>query len=108
MGKSYEVSEMELRLGNLYLAHVIACVTNSKVGNSEPDERLMRFIEWESQIPETECRSFREFVVSQVKEHRLDGMYAKIGETLEMIIKIEPDVVSGWFEKHPIIPVVKV
>lgn len=100
-------------LGNLYLHHVLAFVNQTKVisceGEVEPDEQIMRKIEWDGAIQEDQCCNFRKQVAAQFRDQRMDLLYNKLEEVFAFFVIYEKDLINKWFIQYPhAMPIVKV
>jgi len=108
-----EFSTDKIRLGNLYIYHVLAFIHKTLVVDCdknlrEPDERIMRHIEEECNITEQNCVEHRQKVADQVLERRMDYVYNIMGETLTLISHLESIRTRLWFEEWPTaLPVVE-
>lgn len=114
MTRVLETYSDKVRLGNLYLYHVLAFHHNSVVVHAdgtqrEADERVMRFIETEGGVDEAKCVDFRKKVVEQLYERRMDYLYLVLGDSLELMCQVEAEQVQAWFKHWPTaMPVVEV
>jgi predicted Ser/Thr protein kinase len=107
--------DLRVRLANLYLAHVFAFIENRKVasvnGDVEPDENLMRALEWDAAVYEEQVRQFRESVVMQARNQRMDILYNQMEEVFQFFCNPsnkEWEKTQNWFNTYPNIPLVKI
>lgn len=103
---SVREADDKVRLANLYLYHVIAFINGADVITMTgevvaPDERIMRYLENEGGISETECLVFRHEVVEQLPLHRMDKLYTKLNDVFEFMINAESSQVALWLEEYP-------
>lgn len=95
----------KVALGNIYLTHVLAFLRGTTVpslnGDREPDEALMRYVEWEAAIPENKCFAFRSLVAEQYAAHRMDALYGKVGYVLSFIALYEQRLATEWMTMYP-------
>jgi hypothetical protein len=108
-----EVALNKIALGNLYLYHVL----NSQLGRQvrdcagdlvEPDEKLMRRLEFDASIKEDECVGFRQALLNEWQKNKMTLLYSTMGEVFDFFLIYEQDWILDQISEYPrVIPLVE-